>query len=312
MDMDNSDHEANYASCHRWPALKWPAESPGSLMIAQKTIWESLPRQNRGFTLGALLTTFNGQESTDVRDQVYGLLGLAYENSVKVDYDIYMENLYREVLRAISNDFRSRFLLESSDFESTLQRMLGLDWHISGGNIDNQREQLEVAEEVGIKVLKLRREMLGENHPRTLESIVNLVSIYERQGRLKEAEEMGVKVLGNRHEAVVKLLLGTDEADPDAKDKYGKTLARAAENGYEGIVKLLLGTGKVDLDAKDNSGRTPLMWAAENGHEAVVKLLLGTGKVNPDVKGKYGKTPLWWAAGYGQKAVLELHRQIQN
>jgi ankyrin repeat protein len=72
----------------------------------------------------------------------------------------------------------------------------------------------------------------------------------------------------------VKLLLGTEGVDPDAKDKYGRTpLWRAAANGYEAVVKLLLSTEGVDLDTKDKYGRTPLWTATADGHEAVVKLL---------------------------------------
>lgn len=83
------------------------------------------------------------------------------------------------------------------------------------------------------------------------------------------------------HETVVKLLLETDKADVDARDRDGRTPQLwAARNGHEAVVKLLLETGKADVDAWDRSGRTPLSWAAKYGHEAVVKLLLETGKDN--------------------------------
>ncbi|RYP07916.1 hypothetical protein DL765_008986 [Monosporascus sp. GIB2] len=113
--------------------------------------------------------------------------------------------------------------------------------------------------------------------------------------------------VANGHEAVVNLLLGTGEVDPDAKDNSGRTpLGVAAENGYETIVKLLFDTGKADLNAKDNSGRTPLRMAAGKGHEAVVKLLLDTGKVDPDAPDSYGETPLMAAASEGHEAVVKL------
>jgi ankyrin repeat protein len=53
---------------------------------------------------------------------------------------------------------------------------------------------------------------------------------------------------GNGHEAVVKLLLATDGADPNSKDEWDRTpLLRAAENGHKAVVNLLLATDGVDL-----------------------------------------------------------------
>ena len=42
----------------------------------------------------------------------------------------------------------------------------------------------------------------------------------------------------------------------------------AAENKHESIVKLLVGRDNVETDSKDNSDQTPLSWVARNGHEA--------------------------------------------
>ena len=64
------------------------------------------------------------------------------------------------------------------------------------------------------------------------------------------------------------------KVNPNAKGNYRRTpLSWAARNRHEAVVKLILGTGKVDPDAKDKDGQTPLCSAPENGHEAVVKLL---------------------------------------
>jgi ankyrin repeat protein len=49
-------------------------------------------------------------------------------------------------------------------------------------------------------------------------------------------------------------------------------------NRHEAIVKLLLNAGQVDVDLKDSDGQTLSSWAVGNGHEAIVKLLLDTGK----------------------------------
>jgi ankyrin repeat domain-containing protein 50 len=111
------------------------------------------------------------------------------------------------------------------------------------------------------------------------------------------------------HEAVVKLLLETAEAEVDSKDDtFGRTpLLWAAAYGHEAVVKLLLETGKAEVDSKDDiHGRAPLSWAAEYGHEAVVKLLLATGEAKVDLRDNYGQTSLYMAAGKGHDAVVKL------
>jgi ankyrin repeat protein len=111
---------------------------------------------------------------------------------------------------------------------------------------------------------------------------------------------------GNGHEAVVKLLMESDNVDVDSRDKSGRTpLSWAAENGEEVMVKLLLETGKVDVDSKDKYGQTPLARAAAKGQEAVVTLLVKTGKVDVDSKDEHGRTPLARATENGQEAVVK-------
>ncbi|KAI2947422.1 hypothetical protein CBS147321_3046 [Aspergillus niger] len=51
------------------------------------------------------------------------------------------------------------------------------------------------AEELGVQVMKLRRQVLGPEHLDTLTSMNNLASIYTNQGRWKEAEDLGVQVM---------------------------------------------------------------------------------------------------------------------
>jgi ankyrin repeat protein len=66
--------------------------------------------------------------------------------------------------------------------------------------------------------------------------------------------------------------LGGDAEIPDIC--YDRTqLSWAAERGHEAMVKLLLETGQANVESKDGARWTPLSWAAERGHEAVVKLL---------------------------------------
>jgi len=78
----------------------------------------------------------------------------------------------------------------------------------------------------------------------------------------------------NGREAVVKLLLGPEDANPDVPGiGYGQTpLAWAAENGRVGIVKPVLGGKYANPDNSNKSGRTPLWCAMQRGHEGIVKL----------------------------------------
>jgi hypothetical protein len=107
------------------------------------------------------------------------------------------------------------------------------------------------------------------------------------------------------HNTVVKQLLESGKADVDLKDKDGRTpLSYAAENGHEAVVKLLLDTEQLEADS--GYDRTPLSYAAENGNESVFKLLLVTGKADVDSKDKFGGTPLLYAAMNGNEAVAKL------
>jgi Tetratricopeptide repeat len=60
------------------------------------------------------------------------------------------------------------------------------------------------AEEISIKVLELRKEVLGERHPDTIKSMASLAATYHQQGRSDEDEtikvlELRKEVLGERH-----------------------------------------------------------------------------------------------------------------
>ena len=70
-------------------------------------------------------------------------------------------------------------------------------------------------------------------------------------------------------------------------------LAWAARNGNEAVVKILLGKEDINPDKPGEGGRTPLMRAARNEHEGVVKMLLGRGDVNPEEPDESGRTPLY-------------------
>jgi hypothetical protein len=99
--------------------------SPGWLMVAQKTIWESQPQNDRWIPLPELLKTYRDHQSTDPRDRVYALLGLAPGNLVEVDYDVSLENLFFKVLNAIIRDPVSRRSHNALSCMNALQKMLG-------------------------------------------------------------------------------------------------------------------------------------------------------------------------------------------
>ena len=112
---------------------------------------------------------------------------------------------------------------------------------------------------------------------------------------------------GNGHGAVVKLLLGRKDVDPNRVDVWDQTpISWASENGHEAVVELLLGREGIDPDRPDSGGRGSISWAAERGHEAVVKLLLGRKDVNPDMLNNWDTTPIFLAAKNGHEEVVEL------
>ncbi|KAA8643699.1 uncharacterized protein ATNIH1004_010473 [Aspergillus tanneri] len=64
------------------------------------------------------------------------------------------------------------------------------------------------AEELGVQVMELRKQVLGPEHPHTLTSMAILASTYTNQGRWKEAEELEVQVIKLR-----KQVLGPEHPD---------------------------------------------------------------------------------------------------
>ncbi|XTI94184.1 hypothetical protein V2W45_1473413 [Cenococcum geophilum] len=73
-----------------------------------------------------------------------------------------------------------------------------------------EAEELKVqeAEELNVQVMETRKRVLGQEHPDTLTSMANLVSMYRNQGRWKEAEELEVQVMETR-----KRVLGHEHPD---------------------------------------------------------------------------------------------------
>jgi len=64
------------------------------------------------------------------------------------------------------------------------------------------------AEQLFVEVMKMRKKLLGTEHPSTLASMANLASTYRNQGRWNEAERLEVQVMDMR-----KKLLGIEHPD---------------------------------------------------------------------------------------------------
>jgi tetratricopeptide (TPR) repeat protein len=75
-----------------------------------------------------------------------------------------------------------------------------------------------------LKVLKLRKEVLGERHPDTIGSMADLAATYHQQGRSKEAEDIYMEVLALRKE-----VLG--ERHPDTIESMANLAATYRQQG---------------------------------------------------------------------------------
>jgi ankyrin repeat protein len=114
--------------------------------------------------------------------------------------------------------------------------------------------------------------------------------------QLLEAAEKGDKV------GVESLL--AQGADPNAKDKKGKSaLQLAARGGYADVVDVLLGA-KADINLRANDGGTALTAAAGEGHPGVVERLLKAG-ADPNASDETGFTALMAAATGGDLQEVE-------
>jgi ankyrin repeat protein len=97
--------------------------------------------------------------------------------------------------------------------------------------------------------------------------------------------------------AVLKLLLLSDEATPNSRDrKYIRPpLSWAVIEGHTEIVKTLLNDDRTDVNLQDKHGDTSLMIAV-NSQPKMVTLLLCGGGADPRIANRQGRTPLSRAA----------------
>lgn len=107
---------------------------------------------------------------------------------------------------------------------------------------------------------------------------------------------------GGNLEAMATLVAA--KADPNIKDRQGRTPMWGAVENTPEVVKFLLDNGG-DINARDTVNATPLLWAAGFGRPETVALLI---ERKADVKAvdDNGWTALIWAAGIGQPQTVEL------
>ena len=81
------------------------------------------------------------------------------------------------------------------------------------GRVFNDEGRWKEAEELNVHVMKIRKRVLGEEHPATLTIMANLASTYRDQGRWTEAKELEVqvmkirkRVLGEEHPATLTIM----------------------------------------------------------------------------------------------------------
>ncbi|KAI2707640.1 hypothetical protein CBS147332_6698 [Penicillium roqueforti] len=117
------------------------------------------------------------------------------------------------------------------------------------------------------------------------------------------------------HDEIVALLLDSGRVDLEIADKHGTTpLGIAAERNHEDIVRrLLAGPRRANPNARDKKGRTPLFHAALSGRLGVVIILLEADGIDLQLSDAEGKTPVAVALEYGNRQVAEvLQRYIDS
>ncbi|KAJ7575154.1 ankyrin repeat-containing domain protein [Mycena floridula] len=112
---------------------------------------------------------------------------------------------------------------------------------------------------------------------------------------------------GQGHVATMKLLLQTDEIDPNFQDDQSRTaLSYAVEGCHMEVVWFLLQLHNTQSDLADKDRRTPLMYCWSEEHLAIFKLLLRCKEINLNATDILGCTPLTYAACNGLQTMAQL------
>jgi ankyrin repeat protein len=117
------------------------------------------------------------------------------------------------------------------------------------------------------------------------------------------------------YDAIVKLLLKTNDIDVNIQDKLGHTaLINASFRNHEAIAKLLLENKVIDVNIQDNNGSTALIYAANEKQEAIAEQLLKNNDIDVNIQDAVGNTALIYASykGYIKIARLLLQNNDVN
>ncbi|KFA79048.1 hypothetical protein S40288_08774 [Stachybotrys chartarum IBT 40288] len=104
--------------------------------------------------------------------------------------------------------------------------------------------------------------------------------------------------------SMMKLLLDNG-ANPNVRDKTGKTAVMLASvKGYNLILGLLLDRG-AEIDTKNDEGDTPILLTLQRGYLETVKLLIERG-ADINIKNEMGRTAVMLASVHGYRTIVEL------
>ena len=106
--------------------------SKGARLVERKALWGENAALNSGYTLDFLIESFHHHECMDVRDKVYGLLGLLSTkgssggNALKVNYAATPTQLFEDVIIAVRDSPRLQSPRARERFSKTLRKALAL------------------------------------------------------------------------------------------------------------------------------------------------------------------------------------------